>query len=102
MAQGPTAVRAIAARQSDDIRSARRAGFFPLTPALPWGEGESCAAGSTIQNRRPSTAPGSLSPLPRGEGQGEVHSIKWASSPQPSPPQWEEREKPPPAGWWLY
>jgi len=38
MAQNHIAVRAIAARQNKNIRSAWRGGFFPLTPALSLGE----------------------------------------------------------------
>src|SRR5881628_287338 len=38
MAQSQIALRALAARQGQDIRAARCGGFFPLTPALSLGE----------------------------------------------------------------
>ena len=38
MAQSHIALRALAARRSEDIRAARCGGFFPLTPALSLGE----------------------------------------------------------------
>ena len=38
MAQRHIALRALAARRSEDIRAARCGGFFPLTPALSLGE----------------------------------------------------------------
>src|SRR5437867_6388332 len=38
MAQSRIALRALAARQGQDIRAARCGGFFPLTPALSLGE----------------------------------------------------------------
>ena len=37
MAQSHIALRALAARRSEDIRAARCGGFFPLTPALSLG-----------------------------------------------------------------
>src|SRR5213083_1159206 len=38
MAQSHIDLRALSARQSEDIRAARCSGFFPLTPALSLGE----------------------------------------------------------------
>src|SRR5213075_1786862 len=38
MSQSQSALRALAARQDEEIRPARSHGFFPLTPALSLGE----------------------------------------------------------------
>src|SRR6266550_1662971 len=60
MAQSHIALRALAARRSEDIRAARYGGFFPLTPALSLGErvhqplrgGQSRPVGFPLPNAR--------------------------------------------------